>query len=81
MAGDKTAISDSARRGWDLFNTKARCNKCHALSEAQRDPTFFADRDFHNIGIGIIRHNVVALACEAEQEIDSGKSSTSIKRP
>ncbi|HEY1874168.1 MAG TPA: cytochrome c peroxidase [Steroidobacteraceae bacterium] len=73
MAGDKTAISDSAKRGWDLFNTKARCNKCHALSEDKRDPTFFVDRDFHNVGIGIIRHNVVALACEAEQEIDSGK--------
>jgi cytochrome c peroxidase len=73
MAGDKTAISDSARRGWDLFNTKARCNKCHALSEDKPDPTFFIDKDFHNIGIGIIRHNVVALACKAEQEIDSGK--------
>jgi cytochrome c peroxidase len=73
MAGDKTAISDSARRGWDLFNTKARCNKCHALSEDKRDPAFFMDKDFHNIGIGIIRHNVVALACKAEQEIDSGK--------
>jgi cytochrome c peroxidase len=73
MAGDKTAISDSARRGWDLFNTKARCNKCHALSEDKRDPTFFIDKDFHNIGIGIIRHNVVALACKAEHEIDSGK--------
>jgi cytochrome c peroxidase len=73
MAGDKTAISDSAKRGWDLFNTKARCNKCHALSEDKRDPTFFMDKDFHNIGIGIIRHNVVALACKAEQEIDSGK--------
>ena len=73
MAGDKTAISDSAKRGWDLFNTKARCNKCHALSENKRDPTFFIDKDFHNIGIGIIRHNVVALACKAEQEIDSGK--------
>jgi cytochrome c peroxidase len=73
MAGDTTAISDSARRGWDLFNTKARCNKCHALSEDKPDPTFFIDKDFHNIGIGIIRHNVVALACKAEQEIDSGK--------
>ena len=73
IAGDKTAISESAKRGWDLFNTKARCNKCHALSEDKRDPTFFIDRDFHNIGIGIIRHNVVALACKAEQEIDSGK--------
>lgn len=73
MAGDQTAISDSAKRGWDLFNTKARCNKCHALSEDTRDATFFMDKDFHNIGIGIIRHNVVALACKAEQEIDSGK--------
>jgi cytochrome c peroxidase len=73
MAGDKAAISDSAKRGWDLFNTKARCNKCHALSEDKRDPTFFMDQDFHNIGIGIVRHNVVALACKAEQEVDSGK--------
>ena len=74
MAGDQTAIRDSAKRGWDLFNTKARCNKCHALSEDKRDPTFFIDKDFHNIGIGIIRHNVAALACKAEQEIDSGKA-------
>jgi cytochrome c peroxidase len=73
MAGDKNAISDSAKRGWELFNSKARCNKCHALTEEKRDPTFFIDKDFHNIGIGIIRHNVVALACKAEQEINSGK--------
>ena len=73
MAGDKAAISDSAKRGWDLFNTKARCNKCHALSEDQRDPTFFIDKDFHNIGVGIVRHNVAALACKGEEEIDSGK--------
>jgi len=74
IGGDKNAISDSAKRGWELFNTKARCNKCHALSEEKRDPTYFMDHDFHNIGIGIIRHNVVALACKAEQEIDSGKT-------
>ena len=73
MAGDQTAISGSAKRGWELFNTKAGCNKCHALSEDKRDATFFMDKDFHNIGIGIVRHDVVALACKAEQEIDSGK--------
>lgn len=73
IAGDKSAISDSAQRGWELFNTKARCNKCHALTEQERDPIFLMDKDFHNIGIGIVRHNVVALACQAEQEIDSGK--------
>jgi cytochrome c peroxidase len=72
IAGDRNAIDDSAKRGWDLFNTKARCNKCHALSEEKRDVTTFIDNDFHNIGIGIIRHNVVELARQAEQLINSG---------
>lgn len=74
IAGEKGAISDSAKRGWELFNTKARCNKCHALSEEKRDPVFFMDKDFHNIGVGIIRHNVVAEACKAEREISSGNT-------
>ncbi len=72
IAGDKNAIDDSAKRGWELFNTQARCNKCHALTDTQRDVTVFTDNDFHNIGIGIIRHNVVALAHQAEQLIKSG---------
>jgi cytochrome c peroxidase len=42
------------------------------LTGLQRDPTTFTDNDFHNIGIGIIRHDVVALARRAEQAIDSG---------
>ena len=72
IAGDKTAIDDSAKRGWEIFNTRGRCNKCHALSDSKRDFTTFTDNDFHNIGIGIIRHNVVSLACQAEKEIHSG---------
>ena len=72
IAGDQNAISDSAKRGWELFNTKARCNKCHALSDKKRDPIYFMDKDFHNIGVGIVRHDVVAEACRAEREIDSG---------
>ena len=72
IAGDNNAIDASAKRGWELFNTQARCNKCHALMETQRDVTVFTDNDFHNIGIGIIRHNVVALARQAEQLIKSG---------
>jgi len=35
-----------------------------------RDPD--TDNDFHNIGIGTIRHDVVALARQAEQLINSG---------
>ena len=72
ITGDKNAIDAAAQRGWDLFNTRARCNKCHALTETKRDATLFTDNDFHNIGIGIIRHNVVALARQAEQLVNSG---------
>src|SRR5947209_6537834 len=74
IAGDSRAIDDAAKRGWELFNTRARCNKCHALTEQKRDATYFTDHDFHNIGIGIIRHNVVALARQAEQAIKSGET-------
>jgi cytochrome c peroxidase len=72
MAGEENAIDDAAKRGWELFNTRGRCNKCHALTEEERDVTYFTDNDFHNIGIGIIRHHVTALARRAEQLIDSG---------
>ena len=72
IAGETNAIDESAKRGWELFNTQARCNKCHALTDTARDVTNLVDNDFHNIGIGIIRHNVVALARQAEQLIKSG---------
>ena len=72
MAGDANAISDSAKRGWELFNTKARCNLCHALTDSQRDVTVFTDNDFHNIGIGILRHHVAPLAQQAERELAQG---------
>jgi cytochrome c peroxidase len=72
VAGDAQAVDAAAKRGWEIFNTRGRCNKCHALSEEKRDVTFFSDNDFHNIGIGIIRHNVVLLACQAKRSINSG---------
>jgi cytochrome c peroxidase len=74
IQGDKEAIDEGAKRGWEIFNTRGRCNKCRALSEDKRDVTFFTDNDFHNIGIGIIRHNVDQLACQAEQLIRSGNA-------
>ena len=74
IAGDANAIDAAAKRGWELFNTRGRCNKCHALTDDKRDVTNFKDDDFHNIGIGIIRYDVVALARQAEKLINSGDS-------
>ena len=73
IAGDANAISDSAKRGWELFNTKARCNLCHALADNHRDVTVFTDNDFHNIGIGILRHRVSPLAQQAEHDLAQGR--------
>ncbi len=46
IAGDKKALSVSAKRGMDLFFGKAMCIACHKGSD-------FTDGDFHNIGLPI----------------------------
>jgi cytochrome c peroxidase len=41
--GDETAIDESAKRGFDLFNGKANCAACHS-------GWAFTDASFHDIG-------------------------------
>jgi cytochrome c peroxidase len=72
MAGDSSAITASAKRGWVLFRTRGRCNLCHEFADTTTRPARFTDDQFHNIGIGILRHNVVPLARQAEQAIAKG---------
>ncbi|GIX22768.1 MAG: hypothetical protein KatS3mg121_1551 [Gammaproteobacteria bacterium] len=65
LAGDETAISEQAKRGWALFNGKARCVSCHMINSANPIGT---DNRFHNIGVSA-RHQdfdeMVASALEA----------------
>lgn len=42
--GDENAISDSAKRGFDLFTGKAQCSACHTGWN-------FTDNQFHDIGL------------------------------
>lgn len=44
VAGDEAAISEQAKRGFDLFNGKANCVKCHSGWN-------FTDDSFHDIGL------------------------------
>jgi len=44
-AGDNTAISQSAFRGWNIFQA-IKCNNCH-------DGVLFTDQQYHNVGIGM----------------------------
>ena len=43
--GDDSALSESAKRGLDLFQGKAQCIQCH-------NGALFTDEDFHNVGVG-----------------------------
>ena len=43
IKGDETAIGESAKRGFDLFNGKAHCASCHS-------GWAFTDSSFHDIG-------------------------------
>lgn len=43
LAGDEKALSDAAKRGFDLFNGKANCAACHS-------GWAFTDASFHDIG-------------------------------
>jgi cytochrome c peroxidase len=72
VAGDQGAIDTAARRGWALFNSRGRCNKCHALSQGKLDVTNFTDNGFHNIGVMVVPRDVVAMARLAEQSVKAG---------
>jgi cytochrome c peroxidase len=44
--GDESALSEEARRGWQVFSEKAKCTNCH-------DGLLLTDRQYHNVGIGM----------------------------
>ncbi len=46
QAGDKSALSAQAQRGFEVFKGKANCTTCHVGFN-------FADGDFHNLGVGM----------------------------
>jgi cytochrome c peroxidase len=70
IAGDTAAMSDSAKRGWELWNGKARCNTCHPFGDATPN---FSDNKFHNIGVAAKNRDFATLARQAGAEPDPEK--------
>lgn len=52
FGGEKTAMSESAIRGFEVFLGDGRCVSCHTI---EQDHALFTDNRFHNIGVGINR--------------------------
>jgi len=71
LAGDESAISASAKRGWELFNGKARCNTCHGRIDVL---PLFTDDLFHNIGVGVQHIEFDAVARKAAASVQEGRT-------
>jgi len=63
LAGDANAISESAKRGWELYNGKARCASCHAHASVF---PLFTDEKYHNLGVAAKAVDFEALARKVE---------------
>lgn len=62
IAGDTAAIPEPAKRGWELWNGKARCNTCHPFGAGTPN---FSDNKFHNIGVAAKNRDFAGLARRA----------------
>jgi cytochrome c peroxidase len=61
FGGQKDALTEAQKRGFDLFVNQGRCVSCHRIEQTT---ALFTDNRFHNVGVGIndIQADVPALA-------------------
>jgi len=52
FGGEKSAMSDAAIRGFDVYLKQGRCVSCHTIDQ---ESALFTDHKFHNLGIGFKR--------------------------
>jgi len=77
VAGDSRAISAAAKRGFALFNGKARCVSCHMLNPSNPLGT---DNRFHNVGVSAQDKNFEALARKGLAAIRAGGDAQDLDR-
>jgi cytochrome c peroxidase len=76
-AGNREALSDSARRGMLLFNGKARCSVCHTFAgvfAVNQSFPFFTDQMYHNTGVAVNDATFEGLARKAAALAKTGPS-------
>ena len=76
-AGDARAISPAAKRGFALFNGKARCVSCHMINATNPLGT---DNLFHNIGVSARKQNFEALAQQAVRALQAGSGAEAVDK-
>ncbi|MBS1118302.1 MAG: uncharacterized protein H6Q90_530, partial [Deltaproteobacteria bacterium] len=77
LRGDTNAISESARRGWVLFNGKGRCVTCHPMNRAN---PIGSDGRFHNVGVSARHQKFGELARQAVSALAKSDTAEAIDR-
>jgi cytochrome c peroxidase len=77
LAGDSKAISEPAKRGWVLYNGKARCVTCHPVNASS---PLGSDNRFHNIGVSARHQNFEGLAFKALAALEKDPSLENIEK-
>lgn len=66
LAGDASALSAAAQRGYALFTGRAQCSTCHPLDTVGALGT---DHRFHDVGVAARNADLPALAAEHQQAL------------
>ena len=63
FGGEKDALTEQQKRGFDIFVNQGRCVSCHVIEQTQ---AIFTDNRFHNIGVGVnrVQNDVPELVAE-----------------
>jgi cytochrome c peroxidase len=77
LAGDPNALDDDAKKGFELFNGKARCVTCHHINGSN---PLGSDQRFHNIGVSARQENFEQRAIEALGLLAQDDSAEAIDR-
>jgi cytochrome c peroxidase len=71
IAGDQSAISEAAKRGFALFRGKARCSRCHTFNDAL---PLFTDFNYHNTGVAANHPNFEKLSRRAYEVAETDRA-------
>jgi len=83
MAGNRDALSDSARQGMLLFNGKARCSVCHTFAgvfAVSQSFPFFTDQMYHNTGVATNGRSFDELSRKAAALAKAGSDRKELER-
>ncbi len=72
FAGDRTAISEAAQRGFFLFRGKGRCTICHTFNQSF---PFFSDQNFRNTGASVNHPAYIQLSRRALEIVRNPEAS------